>query len=80
MIVPALALVPDEINPALSSSCIHVCKRYIHSFKVCGIFIKMNGSEVSLVHCIKHAGGMAADAAAAISAETATLLRDVDGH
>ena len=35
-----------------------------------------DGSEDSLVHCIKP-GSMAADAAVAISVETATLFRDV---
>ena len=42
------------------------------------ISIKTVGSEDSLVYCIKH-GSMAADATAAISAETATLLCDVNG-
>ena len=42
-----------------------------------GLSIKTDGLEDSLVHCIKP-GGMAADAEAAISAETATLLRDVN--
>ena len=38
----------------------------------------MNGSEDRIVHCIKRAGGTAADAAAAISANAVTLLRDVN--
>ena len=37
----------------------------------------MDGSEDSLVHCLKP-GSMAADAAAAISAKTFTLLLDVN--
>ena len=37
----------------------------------------MDGSKDSLVHCIKP-GSMAVDATAAILAETATLLRDVN--
>ena len=37
----------------------------------------MDGSEDSLVHCIKP-GSMATDAAAAMSAETFMLLRDVN--
>ena len=37
----------------------------------------MDGSEDSLVHCIKH-GGIAADAAAEVSAEMAMLLQDVN--
>ena len=41
------------------------------------VAVETEGSADSLVHCIKP-GSMAADAAAAISAETATLLRDVN--
>ena len=41
------------------------------------MIIETDGSENSLVHCIKP-GSMAAYAAAAISAETATLLCDVN--
>ena len=44
-----------------------------------GLSIKTDGSEDSLGHCIKP-GGMAADAAAAILAETATLLCDVNDN
>ena len=46
----------------------------VNSFKVCGISVETDGSEGSLVHCIKPAS-MVADATVAISAETATLLR-----
>ena len=45
--------------------------------QVCGISVETDGSEDSLVDCIKP-GSIAADAAVAISAETATLLRDVN--
>ena len=41
------------------------------------ISVETDGSEDRLVHCIKP-GSMSADAAAAISAETATLLCDVN--
>ena len=44
---------------------------------VCGISVETDGSEDSLVHCIKP-GNMSADAAAAISAETATLFCNVN--
>ena len=44
---------------------------------VCGISVETVGSEARLVHCIK-LGSMAADAAAATSAETVTLLRDLN--
>ena len=44
---------------------------------VCGISVETDGSVDRLVHCIKP-GSMAADAAGAISAETAMLLRDVN--
>ena len=42
------------------------------------ISIKTDGSEDCLVHCIIKPGGMAADAAAVISAETAILLCDIN--
>ena len=44
--------------------------------RVDGISVEKDGSEDSLVHCIKP-GCIKADAAAAISAERATLFRDV---
>ena len=44
---------------------------------VCGISVEADGSEDRLVQCIKP-GRMAVDAPAVISAETATLLRDVN--
>ena len=44
---------------------------------VCGISVETDTSEDSPVHCIKP-GSKATDAAAAISTETATLLRDVN--
>ena len=45
----------------------------INSFKVCGISVETDGTEDGLVHCIKP-GGVAADATAEISAETAALI------
>ena len=44
---------------------------------VCGISVETDGSEDRLVHCIKPSS-MAADAAATISAETATLVHDIN--
>ena len=44
-------------------------------YLVCGISVEMDGSKDNLVHCIKP-GSMAADVAASISAETATLFAD----
>ena len=41
------------------------------------ISVETDGLEDSLVHCIKP-GSMAADAAAVISAETATFLRNIN--
>ena len=49
----------------------------VNSFKVCGISVETDGSEDSLIHCIKP-GGIAADATAVILAETAMLLWDVN--
>ena len=47
----------------------------INSFKVCSISVDTDGLEDSLIYCTKP-GEVAADAAAEISAETATLLQD----
>ena len=44
---------------------------------VCGICVETDGSEDRLVRCIKPSS-VAADATAAISAETVTVLRDVN--
>ena len=50
-----------------------VATEVINSFKVCGISVETDGTEDGLVHCIKP-GGVAADAAAEILAETGTLI------
>ena len=49
----------------------------VNSIKVCSISVETDSSEDSLIHCIKP-GGVAADATAEISAETAVLLQDVN--
>ena len=49
----------------------------INSFKVWSISVETDGSKDSLVHCIQP-GSKTADAAAAISDETAALLRDIN--
>ena len=51
----------------------------VNLFKLCSISVEKDDSKDNLVHCIKP-GSMVADAAAAISAKTATLLCIVNQH
>ena len=47
----------------------------IKSFRVCGIFVKTDGSEDSEIHCIKE-GQVAAEASPTIAEKTASLFKD----
>ena len=62
------------VKEAWKSVSIHVIKK---SFVACGISSSLNGSQDTEISCIKF-GGIAAEAAATISAQTQELLASAD--
>ena len=47
----------------------------IRSFKACGIYVEIDGTEDSKIHCLKE-GGLAADAATEVTRMTANLATE----